>query len=86
MHRVRTAISGVLGSLGIALLVVGLSLAMENTAAAKDEDGNFDVCFFCANHCDVNPMGGCFGYCSGLGCNCGCRRNRAQACVCKTFP
>ena len=89
MHRVRTAISGLLGSLGIALLVVGLSLAMENTAAAKDEDGNFNVCALCDENCDEVPPalgGGCSGTCDGwlCGASCGCRTNRLGGCVCKT--
>ncbi len=90
MQRTRTAISGVLGSLGIALLVVGLALAMENTAAAKDEDGNFNVCTLCTENCDEvpPPSGGCSGFCDGwlCGASCGCRRDKKTGlvCVCRT--
>ena len=91
MQRVRTAISGVLGSLGIALLVVGLALSMENTAAAKDEDGNFSTCVLCTNNCTYapRPIDGCPGTCDGLLCgqSCGCRKSNKNpmACLCKAF-
>ncbi len=89
MQRTRTAISGILGSLGIALLVVGLALAMENTAAAKDEDGNIAPCSFCSDTCDEVPDdegGGCSGFCEGwlCGATCACRRDRTNTvCLCK---
>ena len=84
MQRLQTAISGVLGSLGIALLVVGLVLAMENTALAKGEEGNVYPCVFCTDTC-TPIVGGCAGTCTGRLCpaSCECKPNRGGGCQCK---
>jgi len=91
MQRAKSALSGILGSIGLALLVLGVVLVAQGFAVAKDESGNFSVCVLCTNNCSYlgPPVDGCTGTCDGF-CNsaCGCRPSVKvpQSCVCKTFP